>query len=365
MIVIRKIDDLCAVFGYYTHKCIIHSNKNGVSLKKIDDNCNNSKMNNYYLQSFVKYIGGNTQSMSIVELLNDLHEWFVYQMNKIINACNMFNANFFKDFVFENTRCSIFSNDINIWYQFRLIYDDITFEEFINTDYNDLVNYIKVSNPSNKGKQLCIDLNDLESLYQKRFHLLFGDYHDREYLYASCVQAKMFKAPYFTLTQMDENTYEQLLMVNEEFNYYASQQFKCKCTFSRDYLIKLDSESFWYFLSQLIYNHVQSVSCYHLYLQVNDYQFRINDYNVFEQFHQKLLQCNNQTFIVQTLRKHSLDGGMNNNNSNSNNYNNYNNDCNAKYNEYNSYSQKSGNNNGQKSWNQRHGPPNHHSYRDN
>ena len=57
-LVIQKIVDVCNVFEYYTYNCIIHSNKNGVSLKKIDDNINNSRMimNCYYWQSFVNIL---------------------------------------------------------------------------------------------------------------------------------------------------------------------------------------------------------------------------------------------------------------------------------------------------------------------
>ena len=80
---IQKIGDLCNVFEYYTYKCIIRSNKNDLSLKKTDDNINKSKMNGYYLQSIVKYID------SEIKLLNDLHQWFAHQINKINKSRNM------------------------------------------------------------------------------------------------------------------------------------------------------------------------------------------------------------------------------------------------------------------------------------
>ena len=39
-------------------------------------------MNGYYLQSFVKYID------SKIKLLNDLHQWFAHQINKISKSRN-------------------------------------------------------------------------------------------------------------------------------------------------------------------------------------------------------------------------------------------------------------------------------------
>ena len=83
---------------------------------------------------------------SKIKLVNDLHQWFVYQVNKIIKSCNIFIQSFFTEFECDSERCDIFSNNDGIWYQFRTKYGDLTFEEFMNTDHIDTINYIRVSN---------------------------------------------------------------------------------------------------------------------------------------------------------------------------------------------------------------------------